>query len=203
MLDQATAAFALDKQHYEPRPSLNPGLKPLAHTYQRFAALDFHTDAGENETGFCFRVVPATEYFAMSFAFARAVERSRRRGVPFPKLDALARRLLHAQRYHDVEDLVDGMGLSEAWGDECLDLDGPVQTDYIRERNARTATSLVALGLRPALAMLVEMPRVREAWEDIVRGKEKRVDPSFQGVFEAQYRAKGAGDPRDRGECLW
>ncbi|KAK0706823.1 hypothetical protein B0T26DRAFT_756272 [Lasiosphaeria miniovina] len=114
MLDQATAEFAPDTAHYEPRPSLNPGLKSLTHTYQRFAALDFHTDAGENETGFCFRVVPATEYFVISFDFARDFERSQRRGVLFPKLDALARGLLHAQRYHDAEDLVNSMGLSEA-----------------------------------------------------------------------------------------
>jgi hypothetical protein len=47
------------------------------------------------------------------------------RHIPYPKLHVFAQALLERQSVGDLQDLVDGMDLSEEWGEEKLKYEDP------------------------------------------------------------------------------
>lgn len=53
-------------------------------------------------------------------------------GIPFPKLDVFAQSLLDTCNLIGLDDLIDGMNLSTAWGEEHLDLDGITDVDWAK-----------------------------------------------------------------------
>lgn len=55
-------------------------------------------------------------------------------GIPFPKLEVFAQSLLDTSNLVDLEDLIDDMNLSTAWGEEHLDLDGTTEVDWAKWR---------------------------------------------------------------------
>lgn len=55
-------------------------------------------------------------------------------GIPYPKLEHFTQSLLDAQKNYDLEDLVDGMDLDDAWGVANLQL-GRIPIDSINRKN--------------------------------------------------------------------
>ncbi len=78
-----------------------------------------------------------------------------------PKLEHFARSLLDGQKYHDLEDLVDGIDLDYAWG--VADLQpGRIPVDSINRKNELIRESLLSLpGL---IASLSTVPDDRRSW---------------------------------------
>ena len=58
-------------------------------------------------------------------------------GLPYPSLVAFAQSLLDAQNGAELEDLMDGMNLSEEWGEQNLELDEEIDVQWARGQIAR------------------------------------------------------------------
>ncbi|KAK4456833.1 hypothetical protein QBC42DRAFT_214098, partial [Cladorrhinum samala] len=113
LFDQAIALFtsAPLNEKYEPWHRIMPEAKMLMHTYPRF------TLKGVN---FFFIILPSFE--CLLSPKPENCERSAS-GIPYPKLELFAQSLMDLQQYADLDDLVDGMDLDQAWGEAHLQLD--------------------------------------------------------------------------------
>lgn len=107
---------------YEPWNKILPQVRTLQHTCPRY------TLKGVN---FFFFIMPAFEY-CMKWGPSE-LERSQWNS-PFPKLELFAQSLLDTQRSLDLVNLINGMDLSEEWGEEHLDLDKPGELEYAKEK---------------------------------------------------------------------
>ena len=58
-------------------------------------------------------------------------ERSRS-GLPYPRLEVFAQSLIDTKSLCDLEDLIDGMDLTEKWGQDHLDLTGTNDASYAK-----------------------------------------------------------------------
>ncbi len=160
----------------------------LVHTYPRF------TLKGVN---YFFMLVPAFECRLSPTPDQREHSAS---GIPYPKLPLLAQSLLDLQRYADLDDLVDGMDLDEAWGEANLQLDGPPPVEYIREKNDMISRSLPeSMGDAVIFALLSERPRAaRDVWLRTVSTKHKRIgDELPRHRHMTRFRKVGSKDPRE------
>lgn len=118
-------------------------------------------------------------------------------GIPYPKLEILAQSLLDTQRWADLEDLIDGMNLSEEWGNEHLQLDRTYDIAYAEEKNKRIRASVKKTFLSSLLELSTFPRLLRPIWEEMVRGKERRIGPELpQGYYLTRFYPKGRGDPR-------
>ncbi|KAI2466803.1 hypothetical protein F4781DRAFT_434018 [Annulohypoxylon bovei var. microspora] len=189
LFEKASAMFVAKplSETYEPWVKIQPQIGSLKHTYPQFAL------KGVN---FFFFIIPAFEYFLR--CKPSNFERSRR-DIPFPKLDCFAQSLLDTQRYLDLTNLIDGMDLSEEWGDEHLDLDKPGELDYAKEKNEKIAASLAEYpNSRPSRLRDTPM-NLRQKWQVIVRVKQKRIGIEVPGhLYNTRFRVKGSPDPRLR-----
>ncbi|KAK0744601.1 hypothetical protein B0T21DRAFT_281441 [Apiosordaria backusii] len=178
-------------EKYEVWHRVVPGPKTLMHTYPRF------TLKGVN---FFFILLPAFE--CLLSPSPDQCERSTS-GIPYPKLELFAQSLLDLQQYADLEDLVDGMDLDEAWGETHLQLDKPPPVEHIREKNDMIARSLPE-DMREAvsLALLSERPRPsRDVWQRIVSTKHRRINDELpRHRYLTRFRKVGSKDPRERKE---
>lgn len=104
-------------------------LSTLNHTYHRFKW---------PETSFSIIIIPSQD--AHIDCIPANFERSLR-GLPYPKPDVFAQSLVDVAEVVDLTDLVDGMNLTEAWGTENLELDGNVDEEWVKERNAQLLAS--------------------------------------------------------------
>ncbi len=122
-------------------------------------------------------------------------------GIPYPKLELFAQSLLNLQQYADLNDLVDGMDLDEAWGEtHLLQLDKPAPVEYIREKNDMIASSLPESKKSVAfLCLLSERPRpARDEWLRIVRTKHQRINDELpRHRYLTRFRKVGSRDPRE------
>ncbi|KAI1089610.1 hypothetical protein F5B19DRAFT_466452 [Rostrohypoxylon terebratum] len=187
--EKASAMFTVTplSETYEPRSKIQPQIGSLKHTYPHFAL---------NGVNFSFFIVPAFEYFLR--CEPSNFERSKH-NIPFPKLDCYAQSLLDTQRYLDLTNLIDGMDLSEEWGEEHLDLDKPGELEYAKEKNEKIASSLAEHpNSRPS--RLRETPMdLRQKWQTIIRTKQKRIGLEVPGhLYNTRFRTKGSPDPRLR-----
>ncbi|KAI1444747.1 hypothetical protein F5Y02DRAFT_389045 [Annulohypoxylon stygium] len=187
--EKASAMFTVTplSETYEPRNKIQPQIGSLKHTYPQFAL------KGVN---FSFFIIPAFEYFLC--CEPSKFERSSH-NIPFPKLDCYAQSLLDTQRYLDLTNLIDGMDLSEEWGEEHLDLDKSGELEYAKEKNGKIVSSLAEYpNSRPS--RLRETPMgLRQKWQTIVRTKQKRIGVEVPGhLYNTRFRTKGSPDPRLR-----
>lgn len=63
-------------------------------------------------------------------------------GAPYPNLEVFAQSLLDTQRLVDLTDLVDGMNLTEEWGEQHLDLDKTSDVLYAEKKNEKIRASV-------------------------------------------------------------
>lgn len=119
-------------------------------------------------------------------------------GLPYPKLESYAQSLLYTQRRVDLCDLIDGMNLSEQWGEEHLDLDQTADVAYAKDKNEQILASRLP-GEDPFLyaGILSQPTSLREIWQEAVRGKERRISVELpKEYFVTRFHAYGQGDPR-------
>ncbi|KAL4917281.1 hypothetical protein BDW62DRAFT_87128 [Aspergillus aurantiobrunneus] len=119
-------------------------------------------------------------------------------GLPYPKLESYAQSLLDTRRIVGLADLVDGMNLSEEWGEKHLDLDKTTDVVYAEQMDAKILAS-VPPGEDPLdyAGVPAQATPLREIWQEIVRGKERRISVELPvGYFATRFFAHGQGDAR-------
>lgn len=185
LYEKATDMFAAAplNEKYDPWPKIMPQPGTMIHAYPCF------TLKGVN---FFFYISPAFENRAD--CDPEKCEKSKL-GVPYPKLELFAQGLLETQRFHDLENLVDGMNLTEEWGNEHLDFSGAGLEDYVKEKNRRIRESLPD----SAIFGMGLCPDLKAQWQKMVRNKEKRIGTELpKEKYETRFRIRGWGDPRLR-----
>ncbi|KAL2135315.1 hypothetical protein VTI74DRAFT_8968 [Chaetomium olivicolor] len=181
LFDDAKTLFIGNPEYKMLEPPM-PQPKSLIHTYPLFRL---------QGASFTFMLVPVSE--PSVDCDAAKCERSHN-GIPYPQLQHLAQGLLDGQRYADLEDLVDGMDLDEAWGEENLQLDR-VPREYINRRNKMIRAALP--GLPGLVALLSTAPDARRAWTCAVQRKRSRMVPKYpEERYSTRFRLIGSSDPR-------
>ncbi len=181
LFEEAKTLFA---QHpdYTMLKSVMPEPRSLIHTYPFFKL---------QGTVFTFFIVPAHE--SSIDCSPNKCERSHS-GISYPKLEHFAQGLLDAQKYHDLEDLVDGMDLDDVWGVANLQL-GRIPIDSINRKNEVIRESLP--GLPGLIASLSTVPDGRRSWTAAVQGKRSRMFPKrSEAIYATRFRLVGSPDPR-------
>ncbi len=171
---------------YDPSIQILPTVRSLLHTYPLLKMKDVR---------FSFFIVPSSEYFVKDLDPTR-FERSQL-NIPYPKLDYFAQGLMDSQKWAGVQELVDGMDLSEKWGEENLDLDKPIELEYAKRKNGRIRSSLDKFP-NAAPSTLSDKPiDLRARWQKTVRNKELRTPMlASKGKYITKYRKAGSQDPR-------
>ncbi|KAK3308353.1 uncharacterized protein B0T15DRAFT_105873 [Chaetomium strumarium] len=181
LFHKAKVLFSESPQYELLKPAM-PQPRSLIHTYPLFKL---------KGAGFSFFLVPASEPHV---SCEPAVCERSHNGIPYPKLEHFAQSLLDTQKYADLEDLVDGMDLDEAWGEANLQLD-QVPSDYINHKNTLICQSLP--GLPGLVASLSTIPDARREWMRTVQGKRSRMVPKYpHEKYATRFRLKGSPDPR-------
>ncbi|KAE9363252.1 hypothetical protein N431DRAFT_498990 [Stipitochalara longipes BDJ] len=118
-------------------------------------------------------------------------------GLPYPKLDIFAQSLVDTHDRVHITDLIDGMGLTEEWGSQHLDLSGTNDVAWAEEKNKRIRASVPETP-GSLLLELSEAPfSKKEIWDDLVRSKDRRIDLACpEGVYVTRFRTRESGDPR-------
>ena len=124
------------------------------------------------------------------------VERSQM-GLPYPKLEIFAQSLLDRMEGVDLEDLVDGMNLSEEWGLENLDLDKTNDIDWINRMESKIRA---ALPDPSRVSMRTTRPFfLKDMWTSTVASKQRRLGPECsKDVYLTRFCTRNRGDPRLR-----
>jgi hypothetical protein len=184
-LDAAALIFASDK--YEPWPPNEPLPESVLHTFPRFHLKGVH---------FSFFLVPSEDY--LIDCDEDKCEKSLM-NIPYPKLEVLAQSLLDTQRFCDLEDLIDGMDLSEEWGEQNLDLDRSCNVEYAQKKNEKIRASIPKTFYSELMEMNDGPTELRGVWQEIVRSKAKRIGVEMpRELYNTRFYAKGREDPRKR-----
>ncbi|KAJ4302019.1 hypothetical protein N0V88_002152 [Collariella sp. IMI 366227] len=181
LFEKATTLFvhSLDYKTLEPA---TPQPKSLVHTYPLFKL---------KGAEFTFALVPTFQ--SSVDCDPTKCERSHN-GIPYPQLRYFVQSLLDTQKYADLEDLIDGMNLDEAWGAENLDLDG-VPREHINRKNEKICESLP--GLPGLMASLSTTPDARREWAQALQGKRSRMVPKYpEDKYATRFRLLESPDPR-------
>lgn len=114
-------------------------------------------------------------------------------GLPYPKLSVYAQSLLDTQNGTDLEELIDGMDLSEQWGEKNLYLDADIDVEWARRRK----DAVQVIGGNPAFLGLSTTPRQRRvAWQASVRRKEARMGLKKPvELYATRWRRHESQDP--------
>ncbi|KAM7184868.1 hypothetical protein V8F33_012738 [Rhypophila sp. PSN 637] len=173
---------------YEPWPVNAPVPCSIVHTFPRFHLKGVH---------FLFFLVPSSDWPGVSCDPSHC--ETSLTGLPYPKPEYLAQALLDTQRWVDLEDLVDGMNLSEEWGEQNLDLDREYSLEYAKWKNARIRASIPETEYSDLMELNENPTSLREIWQDIVRTKERRIGLELpKDQYLTRFWPIGAKDPRSR-----
>ena len=114
-------------------------------------------------------------------------------GLPYPKLSVYAQSLLDTQNETDLEELIDGMDLSEEWGEENLNLDGNLDIGWAQRRK----DAVRKIGGNPIFLGLSTTPKERRAaWQALVRRKRARMGVGKPAaLYATRWRRHGSQDP--------
>ena len=114
-------------------------------------------------------------------------------GLPYPELSVYAQSLLDTQNGTDLEELIDGMDLSQEWGEENLDLDGSIDVEWTRRRK----DAVQAFGGNPIFLGLSTAPKQRRSiWQASVLRKGARMGlKKPAAVYATRWRRHGSQDP--------
>ncbi|KAK7954632.1 hypothetical protein PG996_015441 [Apiospora saccharicola] len=186
-LDDAAGLFKSEplSQSYEPWPVNEPISKDLLHIFPRFHLKGVH---------FVFSLVSDRDWLVD--CDETKCEKSFM-GLPYPKLEYWAQSLLDTQRFGDLEDLIDGMNLSEEWGEEHLDLDRTANVDYAKWKNEQIRASIPETPYSVLKEMSEYARPLRPVWQKAVRGKKSRIGPELpEGHYHTRFYPISQGDPR-------
>ncbi len=158
------------------------GKSTLLRSFPRFKAT--------NSTDFW---VLVTASFAHITFESGNVEKSKG-GLPYPSLISFAQNLLDTQNDVDLEDLMDGMNLSEEWGEEHLELDKDIDVLWARRQLAMYDNA----GVDEMFVNLDIEPRKRRVdWQRVSRNKEARIGfKKSKDIYATRFRRHGSKDPR-------
>ena len=114
--------------------------------------------------------------------------------LPYPSLAVYAQSLLDTQNDVDLEDLVDGMNLSEEWGEQHLDLDKDTDVQWAR----RQIAVYIETGIDEMFVSLDTEPRkTRVDWQRVSRNTEARIGfKKSTALYATRFRRHGSKDPR-------
>jgi len=147
-----------------------------------------------------FKAMNSTDFWVLvtaSFAhitfMSGSVEKSKG-NLPYPSLIFFAQSLLDTQNTVDLEDLIDGMNLSEEWGEEHLDLDKDIDVQWARSQLAMYKNA----GVDEMFVNLDVEPRKRTVdWQRMSRNKEARIGfKKSKELYATRFRRHGSKDPR-------
>lgn len=162
------------------RSTIQPG--SLKHTYPRFRARD---------SRFYFVLVPSED---IHLTLEPSSIQKSHHGLPYPKLHVLIQSFLEAHDQTSLVDVVDGSDVSEAWGEENLDLAGPTDVAWALRKNEaiRSSTDTFRFGggvpTRPV--------EKRELWRRVVSTKTGRLGwTTPSSLFSTRFRLHGTPDP--------
>ncbi|PYH92005.1 hypothetical protein BO71DRAFT_330956 [Aspergillus ellipticus CBS 707.79] len=115
-------------------------------------------------------------------------------GLPYPKLPIYVQSAIDSDNQLDLAELIDGMDLSEEWGYENLDLEGDIDTEWLKER----VKALKDDEPKPMFIFVTTTPVPRsDIWIDAVRNKQKRMGWKYPVErYASKYRKHGSKDPR-------
>lgn len=118
--------------------------------------------------------------------------------IPYPKIAVFAQSLLDTNDESSLEDLIDGMDLTKEWGEDHLNLEGTIDTEWVQRRNLIIRETVP--WNEDGMYELSDWPFPRsEIWEEILSNKQRRIGQEHPpGLFVTQYRPLGSGDPRLR-----
>jgi hypothetical protein len=186
---KATAMFASESlsEKYDSWPRIMPQGGTMIHSYS------------------CFTLKGVNFFFYISTTFDHRVScdpekcEMSKLGVPYPKLELFAQSLLETNRFHDLENLVDGMNLTEEWGDEHLNFSLDGLKEYAKEKNKRIRETLPESDTKMSTFGMAVCPNPLALWQKLVRNKEKRIGIELpKEKYETRFRIRGSGDPRLR-----
>ncbi|KAI0595513.1 hypothetical protein F4775DRAFT_568649 [Biscogniauxia sp. FL1348] len=193
--EEAVAVFTREplSDIFEPAPQILPQVGSLLHTYPHLKRKDVN---------FRIYLLPSSEYFVSDLDPSK-IERSRL-DVPYPKLEYFAQGLIDTQKWAELEALVDGMDLTEEWGDKNLDLQKPGEIEYAKRKNEKIRASLEQFPDSIPSTLRVTPRDVRERYLKIVRNKKRRIDilATDKDKYLTRYRKKGSPDPRYRNRIM-
>jgi hypothetical protein len=120
-------------------------------------------------------------------------------GLQYPKLDIFTQSLIDTNDGVALNDLVDGMDLSEDWGNEHLDLSGLSDAGWMQWKN----DSIVAAEKYNRLDEEMDDDYIakgfsrKETWERVTRSKQHRCGFKHPTeIFATKFRAHNSPDPR-------
>ena len=117
-------------------------------------------------------------------------------GLPYPKLPVYVQSLMDTKTGVDLEDLIDGMDLSEEWGEQNLDLEGYTDTKWLEGyfgafREDGRDEMFISIDPTPVSR--------RQMWQEFVRNKQRRMGWKYPPeVYATRFRRHGSKDPRIR-----
>ena len=175
------------------------GGRSLYHTFPRFRL---------NHQGplFDFQLVPSSDW--RFECIPDNFEYSAQNELPYPKLDLFAQSLLERQDLGDLQDLVDGMDLTEQWGEENLKFGehSGEYTQWLAEKNVKIREALPQEVKDEVLNDMLgteiyeldeEPPDFRETFVHLTQTKEGRIGLETPAeLYATKYRAKDSPDPR-------
>ena len=167
------------------RPSPMGGESILLRSFPRFKAT--------NSTDFW---VLVTASFAHIPCDSASIERSKG-GLPYPSLTVYAKSLLDTQNGVDLEDLMDGMVLSEEWGERYLDLDEEIDVEWAKNQIA--VYKRAGVGALFFSSLDIEPRKRRLDWQQLSRNTEARLGfKRSRALHLTRFRRIGSQDPRSR-----
>ncbi|KAL4946707.1 hypothetical protein BDV06DRAFT_231786 [Aspergillus oleicola] len=110
-------------------------------------------------------------------------------GIPYPKLKLY------------LEDLIDGMDLSEDWGKGNLNLDGTTDTKWLENYYQAFCGDFRERGKNEMLVFIgpTTTSSVQQIWKHSVRNKQRRLGWKYSPErYATRYRKHGSTDPRTR-----
>ncbi|KAL1984729.1 hypothetical protein VTN96DRAFT_8762 [Rasamsonia emersonii] len=117
-------------------------------------------------------------------------------GFPYPKLPVYAESLIVTKNFVDLQDLIDGMNLSEEWVEENLNLEGNTDTEWLE----RYIQALREDGVKEMFIFVdpTPVPR-REIWQELVRNKQRHMGWKYPPeIYATRWRRHGSKDPRTK-----
>lgn len=104
--------------------------------------------------------------------------------------------LLDTKSGVDLEDLIDGMDLSEEWGEQNLDLEGHTDTEWLEgiiDALQKDGRDEMSIWIDPD-----PVPR-RQLWQEFVQNKQRRMGWKYPPeIYATRFRRHGSKDPRTR-----
>ena len=121
-------------------------------------------------------------------------------GIPYPKLNLYVQRAIDIKDGVELQDLIDGMDLSEEWGEENLNLDGTTDTEWLENYYQAFCADFRKRGKDDMLVFIDPTPTSRrQIWERSVRNKQRRLGWKYSPErYATRYRKHGSIDPRTR-----